>query len=506
MGGGGKLLILRRVTALMDAARRLQTGDLRARTGLPHADGELGHLAHAFDNMAEALEAKTASLAFQAAHDALTNLPNRNRLVEHLRQAIRLGQRLGQPTSLLLAGSHRFREITNTLGHRNGDRLLKEIGSRIQEMVRESDLVARGSGDTFAVLLPCTDLEGAKLAADRILGRFKTPFLVNGMTVTIGIGFGIVLTPEHGDDPEILIRLADVALDQAKEGGHSYFVYAPDHDRYEPDRLTLMGELPGAIEGDQLFLVYQPKIDLRRRTVVGVEALVRWRHPQRGVVPPDQFILLAEHAGLIKPLTFWVLRAALEQAGAWRKDGLSLTVAANLSARVLQDPKLPDQIADQIAAARGDPAWLELEITESVIMANPERARASLQALHAMGIGLSIDDFGTGYSSLGYLKKLPVDTLKIDKSFVTDMTSDPDSEVIIRSTVELAHTLGLTVIAEGVEDQEAWDRLASFGCDAVQGYYISEPMPSGDVTRWVNELWPARRLSAPGHAAERPAA
>jgi diguanylate cyclase (GGDEF)-like protein len=503
---GGRLLIIRRVMALVDAARRLQTGDLGARTGLPHTDSELGRLTHAFDNMAEALEAKTASLAFQAAHDTLTNLPNRNRLVEHLHQAIRLGQRMGHPTSLLLVGPHRFREINNTLGHRNGDRLLKEIGSRILEMVRESDLVARVSGDTFAVLLPSIDLEGAKQAADRILGRFKAPFLVNGMTVTIGIAFGMVLSPEHGDDPEILIRLADVALDQAKEGGHSYFVYAPDHDHYEPDRLTLMGELPDAIERDQLFLVYQPKIDLRRRTVVGVEALVRWRHPQRGVIPPDQFILLAEHAGLIKPLTFWVLQAALEQARAWQQDGLSLPVAANLSARVLQDQMLPDQIADKIAAARVDPACLELEITESVIMANPERARASLQALHAMGIRLSIDDFGTGYSSLGYLKKLPVDTLKIDKSFVMDMTSDSDSEVIVRSTIDLAHTLGLSVIAEGVENREAWDRLASFGCDAVQGYYISKPMPADHVSRWVTEQWPAHRSAMSRRADERPAA
>ncbi|MFZ5877305.1 MAG: putative bifunctional diguanylate cyclase/phosphodiesterase [Nitrospirota bacterium] len=499
---GGGWLILRRVMALVDAARRLQTGDLRARTGLPHADSELGHLARAFDNMAEALEAKTASLAFQAAHDTLTNLPNRNRLVEHLRQAIRLGQRSGSPTSLLLVGPHRFREINNTLGHRNGDRLLREIGSRIQEMVRESDVVARVGGDTFAVLLPSIDLEGATLAADRILGRFKAPFLVNGMTIMVGVALGIVLTPEHGEDPEVLIRLADVALDQAKEGGHGYFVYAHDRDHYEPERLTLMGELPDAIERDQLFLVYQPKIDLHRRTVVGVEALVRWRHPQRGVIPPDRFILLAEHAGLIKPLTFWVLRTAFAQARAWRDAGLSLSVAANLSARVLQDPKLPDQIAARIAAAKADPAWIELEITESVIMANPDRARGSLRALHAMGVRLAIDDFGTGYSSLGYLKKLPVDTLKIDKSFVTDMASDPDSEVIVRSTIDLAHTLGLTVVAEGVEDQEAWDRLTAFGCDGAQGYYVSKPMPAENVTRWVNHQWPSHRASA-SHAADR---
>jgi diguanylate cyclase (GGDEF)-like protein len=503
---GGGLLILRRVTALVDAAHRLQTGELSARTGLPYTDSELGRLAHAFDDMAEALEAKTASLAFQAAHDPLTNLPNRNRLVEHLHHAIQLGRRTGQPTAILLVGPHRFKEINNTLGHRNGDRLLKEIGSRIQEMVRETDLVARVSGDTFAVFMPSTDVDGAKQAADRILGRFKAPFLINGMTVMIGIAFGIVLTPEHGDDPEVLIRLADVALDQAKEGGHSCFVYASDHDHYEPDRLTLMGELPDAIERDQLFLVYQPKIDLHHGTVVGMEALVRWRHPQRGVIPPDQFILLAEHAGLIKPLTFWVLRAALAQARAWRDAGLSLSMAVNLSARVLQDPKLPDHIADLIAAAGVDPACMELEITESVIMANPERARASLQALHAMGIRLSIDDFGTGYSSLGYLKKLPVDSLKIDKSFVMDMTSDPDSEVIVRSTIDLAHTLDLTVIAEGVEDHEAWDRLASFGCDAVQGYYISKPMPSDAVTHWVNASWPASRLSASLRTARRPAA
>ena len=325
------------------------------------------------------------------------------------------------------------------------------------------------------------------------------------MTVTVGAGIGIAVYPDHGDDADLLMQRADVAMYVAKEAGNEYFVYASDRDHYHPDRLALMGALRRAIDDNQLFLLYQPQVCVKTGRVVGVEALVRWRHPERGVIPPDQFILLAEHAGLIKPLTLWVLTTALRQCRGWHDLGIAISVAVNLSARSLQDAGLPDQIASILHHAGAAPGSLELEITESVIMADPARALEILTRLDAMGVRLSIDDFGTGYSSLSYLKKLPVESIKIDKSFVISMVADQDDAVIVRSTIELAHTLGLKVVAEGVEQRETWDRLAALGCDFAQGYYLSRPQPADDLTpRLTESPWGVLRASADD--ADRPAA
>jgi diguanylate cyclase (GGDEF)-like protein len=493
---GGDVFLLRRVNALVKATQRLSAGDLGARTGLPSDESELGQLARAFDDMATSLQQQTDSMAFQATHDLLTQLPNRTILREHLEQAIRVAQRGQTAVALLLLDINHFKEINNTLSHRNGDILLRQVGPRLRRVLREPDLIANLGGDEFGVLLPDTDGRGAALVAQKVLDVFEEPFVLEDVTVAVGAGIGIAVYPDHGDDADLLMQRADVAMHVAKEAGNEYFVYASDLDHSHPDRLALMGALRHAIDDNQLFLLYQPQVCVKTGRVVGVEALVRWRHPERGVILPDQFILLAEHAGLIKPLTLWVLTTALRQCRGWHDLGIAISVAVNLSARSLKDAGLPDQVAAILHHAGVAPGSLELEITESVIMADPARALEILTRLNTMGVRLSIDDFGTGYSSLSYLKKLPVESIKIDKSFVISMVTDQDDAVIVRSTIELAHTLGRKVVAEGVEQRETWDRLAALGCDVAQGYYLSRPQPADDLTpRLTESPWGGLRVS-----------
>jgi diguanylate cyclase (GGDEF)-like protein/PAS domain S-box-containing protein len=419
--------------------------------------------------------------------DPLTTLPNRALLQDRLTQAILTGHRENTPVAFILMDLDRFKDINNTLGHHHGDLLLRQIGPRIQKLLRESDTIARLGGDEFAILLPDTDGEGARQVVAKLEKTLEAPFAIDGLTVTVEASIGIALYPEHGSKAETLIQRADVAMYTAKQSGCGHAVYSPEHDHYSPGRLALMGELRYAIEHDELVLHYQPKIDLQTSRVIGVEALVRWQHPHRGLIPPDEFVPLAEQTGLIKPLTLGVITAALRQLQIWHRDGLRLNMAVNLSAKNLQDPQLPDQVAELLQNAGASPEHLELEITESTIMADPARALDILTRLNRMGLVLTIDDFGTGYSSLGYLKRLPVSAIKIDKSFVRNMAEDDNDAVIVRSTIELAHNLGLTVVAEGVETQYLLDRLAALGCDAVQGYYMSRAMPADALTRWFHE-------------------
>jgi len=420
-----------------------------------------------------------------AYYDTLTDLPNRTLLQDRLRQAILSARRDKKGLALLVMDLDRFKEINNVLGHHYGDLLLQQVGPRLREVLRESDTVARLGGDEFAILLLSIELDGAILTAEKILRHFLTPFVVDCLSLEIGTSIGIALFPDHGEDANTLLRRADMAMYEAKEQSTGYAVYSPQHERHNSSHLILMGDLRHAIDQNELFLQFQPKIDLRTRSIIGVEALVRWQHPSRGTVPPDQFIPLSEQGGLIKPLTLWVLKAALSQCHTWHQAGLKLSVAVNLSARNLQDPQLPDQVTRLLRAYDLDPKWLHLEITESVIMADPARAMEILNYLNKMGIHLAIDDFGTGYSSLGYLKKLPVDEIKIDKSFVKEMAVEADDAMIVRSTIDLAHNLGLKVVAEGVETEEILDRLIALGCDAAQGYYISRPISPADLLHWL---------------------
>ncbi|HEY5594753.1 MAG TPA: EAL domain-containing protein [Nitrospiria bacterium] len=422
-----------------------------------------------------------------AYYDALTGLPNRNMIYDRLLNAIRINADAGKSFALLLMDLDQFKEINDTLGHHRGDLLLQQVGLRLQAALRPSDIVARLGGDEFAVMLPLSGSGDAELVAQKVMKALEPPFMIEGLPVAVEASIGIAIYPDHGANPDSLMQRADVAMYAAKKTGSGFIIYDAEHDRHSPRRLALMGELRQAIEHNHLFLHYQPKIDLKTRRIIGVEALARWKHPEHGFIPPDEFIPPAEQTGLIKPLTLWIFNKAQRQCLAWRREGRPLTMSVNLSARNLLDPHLPDQLAKLMQTSSGAPEGLELEITESAFMADPGRALESIIRLRTLGIRFSIDDFGIGYSSLAYLKKLPVDSIKIDKSFVINMAGNQNDAVIVRSTIDLAHNLGLKVIAEGVENQDIWDRLSALGCDEAQGYYMARPMPAEELTRWLDE-------------------
>jgi len=430
----------------------------------------------------------TAALERSALHDPLTGLPNRTLFQDRLGQALRQSHRNATALALLLMDVDRFKEINDTFGHEYGDALLRQLGERLQERVRESDTIARLGGDEFAVLLPNCDESGAVATAERLLSAFDEPFTLEGQPIAATASVGIAVFPTHGLDVQTLMRRADIAMYIAKRGGSGYAVYASQLDQHSPQRLALVSEMRQAIEQGQFVLHYQPLVGLRNGAATRVEALVRWIHPTRGFIPPDQFIPLAEQTGLIEPLTRWVLNAALAQCRLWQDAGLQISVAVNLSTRTLHDPQLPETITT-LLERHGIPAErLRLEVTESMIMYDPERVLGVLARLTAMGVRFSIDDFGTGYSSLGYLRRLPVDELKIDKSFVLEMTTDENDALIVRSTIDLAHNLGLQVVAEGIENQETYACLAQLGCDMAQGYYLGKPMPAAELEAWLKGL------------------
>ena len=431
-----------------------------------------------------------AQLRRQALHDALTGLPNRTLLQDRLRQALRATRRDALPATapslaLLLLDLDRFKEVNDTLGHHHGDLLLRQVAARLCATLRDSDTIARLGGDEFAVLLPATGEEGARAASEKIVAALALPFDLEDAPVQVGVSVGIALAPEHGQDVDALLRHADVAMYVAKKAGENCALYTSERDMYTPDRLALIADLRRAIADGGLALHYQPKADLATKRVTGVEALARWTHPRRGAVPPDQFIPLAEQTGLIAPLTRWVLAAALRQAGQWRRAGLRLDMAINLSALDLRDAGLPDALSRLLRAHAVPPSAVRLEVTESALMTDPAGAQAVLARLSALGVGLSVDDYGAGYSSLTYLKQLPVDELKIDRSFVRHMAADAADAAIVSSTIGLGHNLGLRVVAEGVEDWETWALLAGTGCDTAPGYYLARPMPADEVERWV---------------------
>jgi diguanylate cyclase (GGDEF)-like protein len=433
---------------------------------------------------------------YLAFYDTLTGLPNRNMLYDSLLNAVRVNNAEKNNMALLLLDLDHFQEINDTLGHPRGDVLLQEVGRRIRQALWEQDMVARLGGDEFGVLLSkLADVRDAHVVSRKILKALELPFTIEDTPIAVGASIGIALYPKHGESADVLFQRADVALYVAKRKGLGYTVYTPEQDQYNPRRLALMGELRYAIESGQIFPIYQPKIDIQIGQVVGVEALVRWKHPQYGMILPTDFIHLTERTGLVHLFAHRILNAALRQCQAWRHMGFPLTVAVNLSARNLEDPQLPDRIAELLQTNGMRAEWLELEITESVIMADPARAREVLSRLNKMGLRLSIDDFGTGYSSLGYLRKLPVHDVKIDKTFVLDMVENEDDGVIVRSIIDLAHNLGLKVVAEGVEKQEVLDRLKDLGCDLAQGYHMSRPLPAPELTQWLTQsTWGVKRV------------
>ncbi len=427
------------------------------------------------------------ALEHRAFYDPLTDLPNRTLLRDRLRQAILGAQRGNSLVALLLMDVDRFKEVNDTFGHHFGDMLLQQLGPRIQGCLREADTVARLGGDEFAMLLTGVDATRASQVATKILSSLERPFCLEGQLFSVEGSIGIACFPHQGEDGETLLQHADVAMYVAKRGGSGYAIYAPEHDEYSPKRLALIGDLRHGIEHGQLLLHYQPKLSLKTESVEGVEALVRWRHPEYGLIPPEQFIPLAEHTGLIRPLSLWVLREALRQGQVWHEEGLALHVAVNLSARNLHDVELIQTVSEILETWEVSPEWLQIELTESGIMTDLFRSVESLQRLQDLGVRISIDDFGTGYSSLAYLKRLPIDEIKIDRSFVKEVACDENDRHIVRATIGLGHDLGLRTVAEGVEDRIACDLVRSMGCDSAQGYYVSRPLPAVACTQWLRE-------------------
>jgi diguanylate cyclase (GGDEF)-like protein len=421
---------------------------------------------------------------YQSLHDPLTDLPNRTLFQDRTGVALRTAARSGATVAVLLLDLNRFKEVNDTLGHQYGDHLLLQVAERLKQSLRDSDSVARLGGDEFAVLLPVSGSRAARVAAQRVGAAFHDPFTIYDITLDVDASIGIALA-EPGDDVETLLRHADVAMYEAKAAHQLFASYEPSRDDNKLSRLVLLGDLRRAIAHGELVLHYQPKISTGTGALSSVEALVRWQHPTLGLLPPDKFIPLAENTGIIHALTTEVLRLALSQARKWADAGRLIPVAVNISARSLLDPRFPAHVAELLESHGVAPCLLSLELTETAVMTDHALALAVLQALDAMGVSLSIDDFGTGYSSMSYLKTLPIKELKIDRSFVMGMTREPGSAVIVRSAIDLGHNLGMTVVAEGVEDGLTRSDLAGMGCDLVQGYEICRPVPARELERWM---------------------
>jgi diguanylate cyclase (GGDEF)-like protein len=425
-------------------------------------------------------------LRHQALHDDLTDLPNRALLYERMEAALAAAERNGEPAALLLVDLDRFKEVNDTLGHDTGDRLLEEVAARLQGVVRRGDTLARLGGDEFAVLLRGLPDRGmAAELAGRLQDAIARPFMLNGVAAVLDASIGIAHCPEHGTDVHTLVQRADVAMYDAKRSRTSIETYTSERDPYSAERLQLLGELRAAIGAGELVLHYQPKVDVASQRVIGVEALVRWQHPVHGLLGPAEFVPLAERTGAIGDLTRWVLDNALAQARVWRDAGQDLTMAVNLAAPNIADATLPDAVA-ALLERHGVPGdRLECEISEHTVMADPRRAMAILERLRGLGVKLSLDDFGTGHSSLSYLKRLPLDEVKIDRSFVMGMTDDDNDAAIVRTTIDLARNLGLDVVAEGVESETILRNLSELSCDIAQGFYLSRPLPAAELDGWL---------------------
>jgi diguanylate cyclase (GGDEF)-like protein/PAS domain S-box-containing protein len=429
----------------------------------------------------ETLKEQMRATQHQALHDALTGLANRTLFQDRAGQALRLAKRDGSGFAVMLLDLDRFKEVNDTLGHASGDRLLCEIAGRLHRALRESDTVARLGGDEFGIVAPqLSDGVSARDLADKLREAIAEPVLVGGLTIEVEASVGIAIYPDHGEDVETLIRHADVSMYVSKDT-HTPIVYAADYDHHSRARLALIGELRRAIANQELVVHYQPQATAGTGEVHMVEALVRWQHPEHGLLGPDQFIPLAEQTGLIRKLTLYVLDTALAQCRAWNSEGRRLGVAVNITGRELVDLRFPDEVRKLLSKWAVQPGQLELEVTESTIMSDPPSARAVITRLSELGVSLAIDDFGSGQSSLGYLTQLPISVLKIDKSFVLKMAENPNDAAIVRAAIDLGHNLSLEVIAEGVETEDLRRRLEALGCDTLQGYCVGRPQPASEL-------------------------
>jgi diguanylate cyclase (GGDEF)-like protein len=424
---------------------------------------------------------------YQLFHDVLTGLPNRALLIERLQQQLVRLPRTNESAALLVMDLTDFKTVNDSLGHDVGDELLRQVGPRLAASLRAADTVARLGGDEFAVLLPGTDETGAARVAQKMLAALEQAFPLEGETLDIGASVGVAVAPAHAAQAEQLLSRAEIAMHAAKGSLDGLAVFSAEHERDGAGRLALMSDLRRAVDEGELVLYYQPQIDLKTGALTSVEALVRWMHPKRGLVGPDEFIPLAERTGLIKRLTRTVLTEAIRQARAWELAGLRVPIAVNLSMRNIHDPQLPQTIAQLLQRWDARPELLRLEMTETVLAADPQRALQTMDSLRAMGVHIALDDFGIGYSSLAYLNRLPLDEIKIDRSFVLGMIDDQSSATIVRATVDLGHGLGYGVVAEGVENAETRQRLSALGCDAIQGFLVARPMPAAQAAEWIGK-------------------
>jgi diguanylate cyclase (GGDEF)-like protein len=495
----GSVMIARRVTRplreLVGAARRIEHGDYGHSAIVPRGD-EVGELAAAFDHMRDAIAARERRISDLAYADALTGLPNRALFMDRLEQAVSMAQRTHGRLAVLTIDLDRFKNVNDTLGHPVGDLLLREVAVRLRRALeRRTDTVARLGGDEFAVLLPMQALDGAQLAARKIADVLSESLTIEGYLIDLGASMGIAVYPEHGEDSDNLMRRADIAMYAAKRAGTGHEAYDARQDQSSSGRLSLLGELRQALEQDQLSLVYQPQLALSGAPERAAEVLLRWNHPERGLIAPDKFVPFAERTGYIKVLTRWVLDGAFRQCADWHDRGLQTGISVNVSARDLHTADFLQSVTDLLQRHALDPTRICLEVTESAVMEDPALALGVLQRLHEIGFRLAIDDFGTGYSSLAYLKRLPVDELKIDKSFVRGLVGDRDDAAIVRATIDLAHDMGLSVTAEGVEDEAVLKALRRLGCDRAQGYFISPPLKSDELEEWFMNARSSRRVA-----------
>jgi diguanylate cyclase (GGDEF)-like protein len=442
----------------------------------------------------QALVAQAALNEHQARHDPLTGLANRTLFGERIERALDAAQPNGDLVAVMVMDMDRFKEVNDSLGHQAGDELLREVASRLTGALRSSDPIARIGGDEFGVLLPNpSGYADVTAAVERLVEALEEPISVQGLPLVVEASIGIALFPDDGADIDTLMRGADVAMYTAKEEKTGYAFFDGNTRQLDLARLTLVGELRRALERRELILHYQPQARLSDGSTCSVEALLRWNHPERGLIPPAEFIPLAQQTGLIRPLTLYVMGEAIRQCREWEHDGLRLSVAVNVSARNLLDVEFPEQVQELLDAWQLEAARLELEITEDAVLTDPVRTKAILDELAAMGVRLSIDDFGTGYSSLAYLKRLPITQIKIDRSFVMGMATNDDDATIVRSTIDLGRNLGLDVVAEGVETESIWKELRALGCTIAQGYYLSRPLPPDQLGDWFSCQQPRTR-------------
>ncbi|MGD8526448.1 MAG: EAL domain-containing protein [Thioalkalispiraceae bacterium] len=478
-------LVLRPIANVSLALKHEAIGDEEDNIIIHSNITETRNLVDAFDEMRQQVHQRQEQLEHQALHDALTGLANRTLLYDRLQHAIRTSRRENQKIALLMIDLDRFKEVNDTLGHQIGDALLVEIGQRLVETLREADTVARLGGDEFAVLLSNTNEEEAHYIAEKIQQAIAQVFHVEDIKLHVKSSIGIVLYPKHGNNAQALLQKSDVAMYVAKRNKLGQAVYNPEHDQHSVGRLALMSDLRNALQEDQLELHFQPKVALATNDVIGFEALLRWRHPKYGYVSPTKIIPVAEQTGDIGAVTQWVIEKSLNQLEAWQQRDIVTNIAINLSMYNLYDSVLIDRITELLHEHITLCHHLTFEITESAMMEQPEQAVEVISHFDRLGVRIAIDDFGTGFSSLSYLKRLPVDELKIDKSFVLEIHNDDSDAVIVRSTIDLAHNLGLEVVAEGIENQDIHDILTILGCDHGQGYYISHPLHASELEQWL---------------------